>query len=191
MALEDIQKKIVADAEAEKEKLLAEAEKQAEKILEEGQNLVKEYKEEQAKKAQSLAENIERGLIIDARSTLANKILAHKRAKINHVFDQAKKEFCESSEYPNLMKSLVLRAVTSKQEIIILGKDEKLLNDQWLAEVNQACGGHLSFAKEAGHFVGGVRLQDGHSSVNITFDTLLDLLRSDTEKDIADILFRG
>ncbi|MGL4388019.1 MAG: V-type ATP synthase subunit E [Brevinema sp.] len=191
MALEDIQKKIITDAETQKEKLLAEASKHAEQILEAGYKLAQEYKEDHAKIAQSLAENLERGLVIDARRTLANKALAHKRSKLNQVFDQAKKDFCQSSEYAQVMKSLVLRSVNSKKETVILGQDEKLLNEKWLQEVNVACGGQLSFAKEQGDFVGGIRLQDTESSVNITVDTLFSLLRNDTEKPVSDILFKG
>ncbi|MGL4394205.1 MAG: V-type ATP synthase subunit E [Brevinema sp.] len=191
MALEDIQKKIIADAEAKKETLLAEASKQAEQILESGRQVAKEYKEDHAKLAQGLAENLERGLVIDARRTLANKILAHKRDKINQTFDQAKTEFCQSTQYAEIMKSLVLRSVNSKKETVILGREEKLLNEKWLADVNSACGGQLSISKEQGDFVGGVRLQDEDSSVNITVDSLFALLRNDAEKPVSDILFKG
>lgn len=191
MALEDIQKKIIADAEKKKEELLAVSSKQAEAIVEEGKKLAKEYIDEQAKMTLSSAENLERGLIIDARRTFANKILAHKRSKLEKVFEQAKKDFCMSQDYYTVMKSLVLRSVSSKKEKIILGQQESILDQNWLSEVNNACSGQLTFASEKGNFIGGVFLEDQDIFVNITVDTLFEVLRSSTEKPVADILFKG
>ena len=191
MSLEDIKKKIISDAEQKKSDLLEAAEKQSAAIIEQAKKLAKQYADEHAKSALSQAENLERGLVIDARRQLANEILARKRVRIEQTFTNAKAEFISSSNYVEVMKSLVIKSISSKKEEIILGQNEKALDQKWLDSVNQASSGSLTFSKEKGDFVGGVMLKEDDTAINITIDTLFSLLRENAEKPIADILFRG
>ena len=191
MSLEDIKKKIISDAEQKKSELLEAAEKQSAAIIEHAKKLAKQYADEHEKSALSQAENLERGLVIDARRQLANEILARKRVRIEQAFTKAKAEFISSSSYVEVMKSLVVKSISSKKEEIILGQNEKSLDQKWLDSVNQASSGSLVFSKEKGDFVGGVMLKEGDTAINITIDTLFSLLRESTEKPIADTLFRG
>ncbi len=191
MGLEDIQKKIISDAEQKKAELLATAEQQQNTIIDQGKKLTNEYKEDQHKSALSAAENLERGLIIDARRKLANEILARKRKRIEQVFEKAKAEFLSSSEYKDIMKALVTGSTQSKKEQVLLGMNEKALDQKWLDDVNSTAGASLSFSKDKGNFEGGLLLVEGESFINITADTLFALLREDAEKPVADILFRG
>jgi len=191
MGLEDIQKKIIADAETKKKELIAVAKQNSEKIIADGKKDAQEYQNEHEKSALNAAENIERGLIIDARRKLANEILAKKREKIEGMFINAKADFIASSYYPVIMKTLVLKSIQSKKEMIILGQDEKTLDLKWLDDINKTCSGNLTIAQEKGEFIGGLLLKEEDSFVNITVDILYTLLRQDVEKPIADILFKG
>ncbi|MGL4677092.1 MAG: V-type ATP synthase subunit E [Brevinema sp.] len=189
MALEDIQKKIISDAEQKKSVLLELAHKQSAEILDQAHQLAREYQEDHQKHALSFAENSERGLVIDARRKLANEMLAKKRNRIEQIFTKAKLEFISSPEYTVIMHALVCRSIVSKKEEVILGQDEQFLNQQWLDRINQSVGASLVFSKEKGSFHGGVILSEGLTFVNITIDTLFALLREDSEKPVADILF--
>lgn len=189
MGLEDIKKKIIADAEAKKAEALKAAQKQADALSSAGEKEAAAYSTEHDRASKNLAENIERGLVIDARRTLANGILAKKRARIDLVYEKAKAEFVKSPEYPKILQELVVKSVQSKKEQVILGKGEKVLNDAWLASVNKAASAQLAFAKESGAFEGGLILRDGETYVNITADVLFGLIREKTEKPVADILF--
>lgn len=191
MSLEDIQKKIVSDAEQKKEELLAEAKQNITSVVEHGEKLAQEYQEAMDKKTLSAAENLERGLVIDARRKLANEVLARKRKKMEQIFNKAKAEFIASSEYKKVMRELILQSTHSKKEEVLLGKNESVLDKSWLDEVNKSCSGSLSFSKDKGDFVGGLYLCEEQSFVNITVDTLFNLLREDVEKPVADMLFRG
>lgn len=191
MALEDIQKKIVSDAEHKKAQILEVAQQQVEEILKQAKKSAHEYSEDQQKYALGLAENLERGLVIDARRKLANEILAQKRTRLEQTFIKAKEEFIASSEYTKIMKNLVIKSIVSKNEEVLIGSDEKHLNQGWLDDINKTSGSSLKFASHKGEFQGGVILMDGETFVNITIDTLMGLLRESTEKPVADILFRG
>ncbi|MGL4366907.1 MAG: V-type ATP synthase subunit E [Brevinemataceae bacterium] len=190
MALEDIQKKIIADAEQKKQLRLEAAEKQKAEILKETKHHAEKYQQESDKNAQNLGANIKRGLIIDARRSLANNLLERKRVHIKDAFDKAKQEFISSADYPVMMKQLVLKAAVKKSEKIILGKNENYLNTQWLNDLNQSCGGSFSFSTEPGNFIGGLFLQEEDSLVNISLDTLFSLLREDVERSVADMMFK-
>ncbi len=189
MALEDIQKKIISDAEQRKSELLEKAEQQAAEIIGAAKKEAQEYGEDQSKLALSSAENLERGLVIDARRKLANEILARKRDRIEQTFAKAKADFMASGDYPEIMKKLVLKSVSSKKEEIQVGKDDSVLNQAWLDSVNAAGGAQLTLSADKGGFEGGVIVQEGDVFINITLDTLFSLLREDTEKPVADILF--
>lgn len=189
MSLEDIRKKIIADAEKKKAELLSITQQDADKIIQAGKENARIYKEEHERNIQNIAGNLERGLVIDARRTVANKILEQKRFRIKQVYAKAKDEFLSSADYPEIMKKLVLQSVETKKEIVIVGKNEKKLDDQWLESVNKSCSGQLTFSKESGDFEGGVLLKEKDSFVNITADTLFALIREKTEKPVADLLF--
>ncbi|MDK2818340.1 MAG: V-type ATP synthase subunit E [Spirochaetota bacterium] len=191
MSLEDIKKKILFDAEQKKSELLEAAKQQSSIILTQAKHLAKNYTQEHEKSSLSKAVNLERGLVIDARRKLANEILARKRVRIEQTFTKAKAEFISSSSYAEVMKSLILKSITSKKEEVILGQNENVLDQKWLDSINQVSGGSLVFSKEKGDFVGGVMLKEEDTSINITIDTLFSLLCESAEKPIADILFRG
>ncbi len=191
MALEDIQKKIISDAEQKKVELMKSAEQQVTEILDTAKKNAQSYQEDHHKNALSLAENLERGLIIDARRKLANEKLARKREKIEQTFAQAKSEFISSADYSKIMKQLVSKSIVSKKEQIVVGKNEQHLNQQWLDEVNKSNNSTLTFSNQKGEFNGGVILMEGETFVNITIDTLFALLRENTEKPVADMLFGG
>ncbi len=191
MALEDIQKKIISDAERKKSELVKHSEQQASEIIESAKKNAQNYNEDQTKISLGLAENLERGLVIDARRKLANGILARKRQKIEEIFAKAKSEFIASADYAEIMKNLTAKSIVSKKEEIQVGKDEKVLDQKWLDSVNSALGASLTFSKDKGGFTGGVVITEGETFVNITVDTLFALLREDTEKPVADILFGG
>lgn len=191
MGLEDIQKKIISDAEQKKAELLTVAEQKCAEIINHAKQTVQEYKNDHDKSALSTAENLQRGLVIDARRKLANEILARKRKRIENVFIKAKEEFISSSDYNDTIKAMVIKSSLSKKEEIVLGKNEKALDQKWLDSVNQAGSSSLSFSSQTGEFKGGVMLKDGDTFINITVDTLFSLLREETEKPVADLLFRG
>lgn len=191
MSLEDIQKKIISDAEKKKAEIIAEAERNSSSLLSKAKQLAENYRKDQEKSIVSKGESIERGLIIDARRKLMNEKLLRKRKRIEQVFSQAKEIVFQSSDYSVFMKKLVLESVTTKDEEILLGKNETILDQDWLDDINKTLSAKLSFAKEKGDFEGGIFLVGNEFSVNISLEMLFQLLREETEKPVADILFKG
>ncbi|MGL5255191.1 MAG: V-type ATP synthase subunit E [Brevinema sp.] len=189
MSLEDIKKKILADAEQKKQDALKVARDQATQFQAESQKEIAAYKDEHQRAAKSIAENVERGLVIDARRTLANSILAKKRNCIDNVYTAAQESFLASADYAPLMKKLIISVLQSKKEEVILSASDKALNQAWLDALNKEAGSALVFAKDKGTFAGGVILRDGEVFFNITAETLFAQIREKTEKPVADILF--
>ena len=189
MSLEDIKKKILADAENKKKDALKVARDHATQLLAESQKEIASYKEEHKRAAQSIAENVERGLVIDARRKLANSILAKKRQCIDDVYTKAQESFTASADYAPLMKKLVISVIQSKKEEVVVSNSDKALNQAWLDALNKEAGSSLVFAKDKGSFLGGVVLIDGDVSFNITTETLFAQIREKTEKPVADVLF--
>ena len=83
---------------------------------------------------------------------------------------------------------------TGKEEIILSNKDRKVLDRDWLENVNhellkgKGVSGKLKFADETRDITGGFILKDGRIEVNNSFEAILKYNQSEMESLIADFL---
>jgi vacuolar-type H+-ATPase subunit E/Vma4 len=189
MALEDIKNKIMKDANAQKDKMIDEAKSRKSQILGDYKKKVDDYRKTMMERADNEGETIKRGIVIDARQSVKNSVLHKKRGMINEVSLEAVKKFCESSDYPAFMAKLVKKSVVTKEEEIIVSKNDKKLDSKWLDGINKELKSKLTVSKEKGDFLGGVIVKNDRVFVNITMETLLSVMAEDVEKEIANILF--
>ncbi|OHD55840.1 MAG: hypothetical protein A2Y33_14500 [Spirochaetes bacterium GWF1_51_8] len=190
MALEDIKKKIISDAEEKKTLLLDQAETKKAEVIAQYKVQGTDYRKVMTERTDAEGQGIKRGIVTDAKLRVKNELLAKKREIMASVTLDAKARFLASPDYPSLMKSLVQKALVSKKEEVVVSKNEKTLGQSWLDDVNKAAGASLKFAELKGEFSGGVIVVDNDISVNITIDTLFKIMKEDIEKDFAKILFR-
>ncbi len=196
MALTDITDKILTDAKLKSEEIAKEAEVEVKKTLEDAlsestkikENILKKAEQESAKKLKSAE--------ISFKLKIKNTLLTEKQDILDEVFKTSKKILLglDRGEYKNLIKSMLLVAVkTGSEEVIISEKDKDRLDEDFFNIVNSELvqsgkKGNLKpiFDK---NLEGGLILRSKNIQTNCSIDTILKLIRPEIESEIVGILF--
>ncbi|MFP4482334.1 MAG: V-type ATP synthase subunit E [Thermovirgaceae bacterium] len=191
MALADIKKRIEADAKKEAEEILEKAKKQVEEINKNSEEeRIKLQKEYDRKLEREKPEIHERRKIV-ARLDVRKLKLGAKRKLIEQVFSTALENMqqMETSEYAQFLKSLLKQATEEDRGIVIPGREDKVINADWLKRFNEENGKELELSEERLPIKGGFIFQKGDIDINCTFKMLLDNLHEDLESEIVKSLF--
>ena len=131
---------------------------------------------------------------------IIEKINEDARQKVEQIMldtrkeiEQIKKKSIEDSK--KMLKHMLLKAVKSgKEEIILSDRDKKLINEDWLEEVNmnlikdRGLPGKLKLAEDTRDIKGGVILKDGQVEINSSFEAILKYNQNELESEVADLL---
>ena len=195
MNAEEVVKKINADANAEADLIRADSRNKAEAENASLEAKLVDYRirtDELAKEA--AAEKISR-MLANARMELRKELLAVKQEILSEVFEKAKSRLVGSSddEYRKLIVALLTKAVETGSETVIVGKDEKLINNSFIKQFNRSLGpgfkGNLLLDNETANICGGFILRRGKVQTNVSIDVLVDQIYEDIGPEIAAELF--
>jgi len=197
MEAEQVIEKILSDAEAEAEKIIKQTKKQ---IASEQKALDKQlsnYKKETDSLAKKAADEKQAHLLAEARMKLAKEILAEKRKILDGLFEDAKKrlEKLPDEEYKNLMTKLMLKAVQTGTEEVIVGKNETRINADFISRINNTLQqqsskkAELKLSDEKQDITGGFILKRGKIKTNASVNVLLEQAKRDLEIELARDLF--
>ncbi|MHC4642438.1 MAG: V-type ATP synthase subunit E [Planctomycetota bacterium] len=195
MEAKQVIEKILADANAEADKLKKQAdEKQADEQAEFDEQL-KEHKKHTDALAEKLGSEKKLHLLAAARMNIAKDQLAEKNKILDEVFDQARQQIqsLPDEQYLELITNLVLEAVETGDEEVIIDKEEKRIDATLIEQVNSKLGsdrkGNLKLSQEKMPLGGGFILRRGKVKTNVSFDVLLSRARKELEIDLAKDLF--
>ena len=188
--------KILADAKAEAEKIKkqTEANEAAEKAKLAEQ--LDEYKKQTAILAKKAGEDEESHILAAARMDIAKQLLAEKRKILDEVFEQAHEQLqnLPDEEYRTLCTKLMLEAVETGAEEIVVDKNEKRINQDLIDQVNRQLSskgkGELKLSDQKQDIGAGFILKRGQIKTNVSLDVLLDQARKELEIDLAKELFK-
>jgi V/A-type H+-transporting ATPase subunit E len=195
MEAQQVVEKILADADTEAAKVKAEAD---EKLIDEQRKFdeqLNEYRKQTDTLAQKAAQDKKEHLLAAARMDIAKQLLAEKRKIIDDIFDKARTQMqnLPDSEYTALMTKLMLQAVETGDEEIIVGKNEKRIDQKLIKNVNRELGpgfkGNLRLANETQNLTAGFILKRGKIKNNVSLDVLLQRARKELEIELARKLF--
>jgi len=194
------------DAEQVVEKILSEAKAEAEKIKKQAQDRdaaeqakldeqLADYKAQTEMLAQKAANAEKLHLLAAARMDIAKELLAEKRKILDEVFAQAREKLLNlpDEQYHKLITNLMLKAVETGDEEVIVDKNEKRIDQNLIDQVNQRLGAggkrNLRLSDERQDFGGGFILKRGKIKNNVSVDVLLAQARRDLEIQLAKELF--
>ena len=188
--------KILGDANAEAEKIKSEAEeKEAAEQAKQAAEL-KEYKKQTKALAQKAGEDRKLHLLAGARMDAAKEFLTEKRKILEEVFSKAQEKLGKlpDEEYRKIMKKLMLEAVETGDEEVIIGKEEKRIDQDFIKQVNSELGrgskGELRLSSEREDLGGGFILRRGKIKTNVSTEVLLAQARKELEIELAKELFK-
>jgi V/A-type H+-transporting ATPase subunit E len=195
MEAEQVINKILSEAQTEADKIKSQAE---EKLTAEQAQLDKElsdYAARTSELAKKAAEDKKSQMLAAARMDIAKKYLGEKRKLLQEVFDKAKEQLMKMPEeqYRQLMKKLMVGAVETGDEEVIIDANETRIDHKFIKEVNRQLGpgfhGNLRLSEDKEEIGGGFVLRRGKIRNNVSLDVLLEDARKNLEIDLARELF--
>jgi len=195
MGAEEVVEKILADAKAEGEKIKQQAEEKEAAEQAQLTEQLDEYRKQTEALDQKAADDKKTHLLAAARMQIAKELLAEKRKILDEVFVQAHQRLGDlpDDQYRELVTKLMLEAVETGDEEVIIDEEEKRIDHEFIKQVNRqlGCGykGNLRLADERGNIGGGFVLRRGRIKNNFTFKVLLARARKELEIELAKELF--
>ena len=195
MDAEQVVEKILADAKAEAEKIKKQADdKEAAEQAKLNEQLGK-YNKQTELLAQKAGEDKKAHLLAAARMDIAKDYLAKKRKILDEVFAQARQKLqnLPDGEYCKLMTRLMLKAVETGDEEVIIDNNEKRIDQKFIEQINRQLGpgykGNLRLADVRQNLGGGFILKRGRIKNNVSIEVLLTQARKELEIELAKKLF--
>jgi len=197
MEAEQVITKILADAKAEADKITRQAnENEAAEKARLDKDLG-EYRSQTEALAKKAAKDEESHILAAARMRIAKELLAEKRRILDEVFEQALKRIHESSDpdYKSLMTKLMLQAVETGDEEVVIDRNETRIDMELIKEANRKLGpgfkGNLRLARDRDDLSAGFLLRRGKIKTNVSLPVLIQQARKDLEIELAQTLFAG
>lgn len=197
MDAQKVIEKILSDAKAEAQKIMQEArEKQAGEQAGLDQQLG-DYRAQTKALAEKAGKDEKSHILAAARMQIAKEYLAEKRKILDEVFEQARRraQNLPDGEYRQLMAHLMLAAVETGEQEVVIGSKEGRIDASLIQEVNgklAASGkGNLKLSEQRQNLAGGFILKRGKIKTNVSLDVLLDGARKELEIELARSLFEN
>ena len=188
--------KILADAKTEAEKIKKQTEENEAAEQAKLSRQLDEYKKQTEILAKKAGEDEESHILAAARMDIAKQLLAEKRKILDEVFQQARQQLqnLPDEEYRTLCTKLMLEAVETGDEEVIVDKNETRINQDFIDQVNRQLSskgkGELKLSDQKQDIGAGFVLKRGQIKTNVSLSVLLDQARKELEIDLAKELFQ-
>ncbi|MHC4498519.1 MAG: V-type ATP synthase subunit E [Planctomycetota bacterium] len=197
MEAQQVTEKILADANAEAAKVKKEAaEMQAAEQAKFDEQL-NDYRKQTDTLAKKAAQDCKLHLLASARMDIAKEFLAEKRKILDEAFEQARQQLQKlpDDDYRKLCSRLMHAAVETGDEEVIIDKNEKRIDQNFIKQVNRELGpgfkGNLRLSREKQDLGGGFILRRGRIKNNVSLEVLLVQARKELEIELAEQLFES
>lgn len=193
MAVDDILKKIKADAEEAARKIVAEGQAAADVVASEARARTDVQKKALRARAEQRAQEERNRITTLARLAARRELLDEKQALIDRVFDEAGERIAamKQAEYRELIGGFLKNTVESGDEEVLIGEGERRLDQAFLDSVSKelGLGGGLRLSSERRPISAGFILRSGRVETNCSLSTILRDAREKLETEVAAILF--
>ncbi len=189
--------KILSDAKAEAKKIAKQAYDKA--VAEQARlnEQLEEYKGQTEILANKAGEDEKSHILAAARMDFAKQLLADKRKILDEVFEQARRQLYElpDDQYQRLCMKLMLEAVETGDEEVVIDTNERRIGQDLINQVNQQLSsqgkGNLKLSDERRDLGVGFVLRRGKIKTNVSLNVLLEQARKELEIDLAKELFQN
>jgi len=191
----EIVDKILADANAEAAKIADQAQQVAKAEKAELDNKLADYKTATEALATKAAQEKKSRLLAAARMDVAKELLKEKKQALDSVFEIAKQKLksLPDEEYRDLMKKLMLKAVETGDEEVIVDASDGRIDQKFIKNMNRELGpgfkGNLRLSEQKEAIGAGFILRRGNIMNNASLDVLVSQTRKDMEIELAKELF--
>ena len=187
--------KILSEAQVEADGILSEAK---EKVAAEESSLkstLADYRKESESLAAAAGAEKKSRMLATARMELRKEELFVRQGLLDEVFEKASEHVIALSDeaYCELMESLLVKAVETGNEEVVVSKNESRLDERFVKQVNRNLGpgfkGNLQFGQDRCDISGGFILRRGKVQTNVSVEVLISEARQELEMELAASLF--
>ncbi len=195
MEAEQVVEKILADAKAEAEKIKKQADDQDAAEQAKLTEQLDEYKKQTGLLAKKAGEDEKSHILATARMDIAKEYLAEKRKILDEVFEQARRQLQDlpDKEYRALIKKLLLDAVETGDEEVVVDTNEGRIDHEFIKQINRELGSgkksDLKLSDQKQDIGAGFILKRGKIKTNVSIQVLLEQARKELEIELAKELF--
>lgn len=192
MAVDDILKKIKADAEAAAREIVAEGQVAADVVAGEARSRAEIQKKDLRARAEQRAQEERNRITTLARLAARRELLNEKQGFIDRVFTEAGDRVAamDQDEYRKFIAGFLKSTVESGDEEVLIGETETRIDQAFLDSVSREAGwGGLKLLSERRAIRGGFVLRSGKVETNCALETILRDAREKLETEVAAILF--
>ncbi len=199
MAVEDIIKKIIKDAEDKAESILLEYKRQADDIKAKKKNLLKGTEEAEKKKIEQDADNHYKRLVQMAELKMRKEVLDLKQKLITDVFQKVEERIVSmpKEDYQSFIEKKIIEYIqTGREEIIISENDKNRITEDFIDRLNKKLKeklreeGSLKLSDESADIKAGFILKSGKIQYNSSLESMLRELREKGEAEIVKKIFK-
>jgi V/A-type H+-transporting ATPase subunit E len=195
MEAEQVVEKILSEARSEAEAIKRKADEKEAAERKKFEAELAEYKKQTEVLAKKAALDEKAHLLAGARMEIAKEYLAEKRKILDEIFEKAREELksLPDDRYQEIMKKLMLSAVETGDEEVIVDTNEKRIDREFIQQVNHELGrgheGKLRLSDERQDIGCGFILKRGKIKNNASLDVLLADAREALEIELAKEVF--
>lgn len=193
MGIENITADIINDAKNIAEDSLANAEKKKQEIINNAKNEVEVITKTATQKAAKDAEDLKNRKISAAELQKRKMILNAKQEIIKKSYDAAleKLKTMQSEEYLIFLAQEIVKISNCEGNIILNAKDRKNIGEKLVKTVNEKLGAEkVLLSNDTVQASGWFVLKRGNVEINSTFEALLDSMKDELTREIANVLFK-
>lgn len=197
MEAEKVTEKIISDANTEAEEIKKQAQEKESAEQAEFDKQLQDYKKQTQTLAQKAGDDKKSHILAAARMEIAKQFLTEKRLILDDSFDRAKQQIKElpGNDYRQIMKKLMLSAVETGDEEVILDTNETRIDEGFIENINKELGpdqhGSLKLSNEKQDIGAGFILSRNKIKNNVSLDILLAHVREQLETELAKNLFEN
>ena len=196
MDAQQVKDKILADASAEAENIKAEANKKEAQLQAAFDKELAEYNQQTEELAKKEGEEKKSHLLAQARMDIAKEYLAEKRKILDEVFNKTAEMLKNHSDdnYRMLMSNLMLKAVETGDEEVVVDTNENRIDNGFIKEINKQLGngkGNLKLSADRQNIGCGFILRRGQVNNNASLAVLISEARKALEVELAGDIFAG
>jgi V/A-type H+/Na+-transporting ATPase subunit E len=186
--IENVSKKILEDAQKQKDEILEGANKRAQEILDDAKEKRAKVLAEAKKEASQKYDQVYQMELSKSKAQMEQKILLSKLDMIESVIEKAKKRLQEtgSKEYALYIKSVV-NDLDIKEGVYLIGKNEKVLSDDIIKPLMEQI--NVKKSQDKPEFEEGLVIFSGNAQYSISFLNAVETIKEDLKIEIASYIF--
>lgn len=191
MALADIKAKIKNEAQAQIKALEAENDEKVREISRKVNAEIKEVQDAYAARLGREEPEVLRRREIVAELDAKRVDLGVRQQLMSEAFEAALKQMVELApdKYVKFADKLMAQAVATGSEVVLVGKNEKHLDQRWLDGYNSAHNTKLTLSADKLPISGGFVLRNDRIDTNCSWEMLIEDARADIETEVVKRLF--